>query len=253
MNTKNNTVKYLHGEVLNLFSQLWVCSGWCYWVSVLWMIRTLPCYNVNRTIQPGFLLPGNTNYPPSQYLQSSSWDVCHIYLFVMICYGISTDGTNCVRAFSLPLGQLQQGLSWFLLSRCALGTPAGSWQRGLCSVMLDGPKTSCKEMNKWTVGAENCSKNWALMGFRWWRRYKSLELSSCQRPPNQLLLHQRMVETEVMSGSHLCLSSLLKVQMSLSGERISSFHSWTMINIPLIVTDSTIFTGTSSSPTYHPA
>lgn len=174
MNIESNySVKYLHGEVLNLLSQLWVCSGWCYWISVLWMIVTLLWYNVNRTTQTGFLLPGNTNYPSSQYLQSSGWDMCHIF----ICYDfikddnigktkgdIPTGRMNSVRAFLFPWGQLQQGLSLFLLGillRCVLGKSAGSWQRGLCFVMLDGPKTS------WDSWCRECLvKNETSMGFR---------------------------------------------------------------------------------------
>lgn len=83
------------------------------------MIATLPWYNVNRTIQPGFLLPGNTNYPISPHLQSSGWDVCHIFI---CCDYIKDDNTakakgniptgrmNIVRAFSLPLGPAAAGI-----------------------------------------------------------------------------------------------------------------------------------------------
>lgn len=116
MNTKNSTVKYLHGEVLNLFSQLWVCSGWCYWVSVLWMIRILPCYKCEQN-HPAWL-------PAPWKYQLSSLPIAPIQQL------------GCVPYFYLL---------WFVMAFLLMGQTV--WEPFLCpwaSCSRDYPDFSCQ-------------------------------------------------------------------------------------------------------------
>lgn len=102
---------------------------------------TKPSSLASCSLEIPIILPPNSSNPAA--------GMCAILLFVMICYGIPTDGTNCVRAFSLPRASCSRDYPDFSCQGVPWENQLGH-DRGISAVWcLMDPKHLAK---KWTNG-----------------------------------------------------------------------------------------------------